>query len=133
VDAIAVDDIAAVPVELHEYQPMRRGQRATAASDHDQMPAPINVAGQVEIICDGDLLAASLAQRHSSRPLPSSDSFMANFPGYHLPSGKAPMAPSDHLTRLAARSSLLIGPGWRDVGLISEGTWIGEWRSSALR
>jgi hypothetical protein len=30
VDAIIVDDIAAVPVEQHEYLPMRRGQRATA-------------------------------------------------------------------------------------------------------
>jgi hypothetical protein len=60
VEAIVVDNIAAVPVEQHEYLPMRRGQRATAASDHDQMSAPINVAGQVEIVRDGDLLAASL-------------------------------------------------------------------------
>jgi hypothetical protein len=59
-DAIVVDDIVAVPVEQHEYLPMRRDQRATAASDHDQMSAPINVAGKVEIVRDGDLLAASL-------------------------------------------------------------------------
>jgi hypothetical protein len=79
-----------------------------AACDRDQMSAPINVAGQVEIVCDGDLLAASLAQRHSSRPLPSSDSFMVNFPGYHLPSGKAPMTPSYGPTRSTTWNRLLI-------------------------
>jgi hypothetical protein len=74
-DAIAVNDIAAVPVEQHEYLPMRRGQRARLASDHYQMPAPINVAGLVEIVREGDLLAASPAQRHSSSAAPRSRRF----------------------------------------------------------
>jgi hypothetical protein len=70
VEAIVVDNIAAVPVEQHEYLPMRRGQRARLASDHHPMSAPINVAGPVEIVRDGDLLAASLAQRHRSSAAP---------------------------------------------------------------
>jgi hypothetical protein len=93
VDAIVVHDIAAVPVDQHEYLPMRCGQRATAAGDHDQMSAPINVAGQVKIVRDGNLLAASLAKRHCSPAAPGSGSFTASFPSYHLPSGKAPMTP----------------------------------------
>jgi hypothetical protein len=55
-----VDDIAAVPLEQHEYLPMCRGHRATAAYYHDQMTASIDVAGQVKIVGNGDLLAASL-------------------------------------------------------------------------
>jgi hypothetical protein len=92
VDAFVVDDITAVPVEQHEYLPMRRGQRATAACDGDQMSAPINVAGQVKI-------AMAISSPHRAHratvphPLPSSDSFMANFLSYHLPSGKVPMSP----------------------------------------
>jgi hypothetical protein len=47
--AIAVDDIAAVPVEQHEYQPMRRGQRARLADDHHNMSATVDIPGAVEI------------------------------------------------------------------------------------
>jgi hypothetical protein len=85
-----------MPVKQYEYLPMRRRQRATSASDHDQMSAPINVARQVEIVGDGDLLAASLAQHHRSSAAPGSSSFMANFPSCHLPSGKVPMSLSYH-------------------------------------
>jgi hypothetical protein len=34
------------------------------------MSAPINIAGQVEIVRDGNLLAASLAQNHRSSAAP---------------------------------------------------------------
>jgi hypothetical protein len=104
---------------------MRRGQWARLASDYDQMSAPINVAGQVEIVRDGDLLAASLAQRHRFSAAPQLGSFMANFPSYRLPSGKVPTSPSYHPTRLVAWNRLLIRLGRRDVGLIREGTRIG--------
>jgi len=39
---------------------MRRDHIATAAYYHDQMTASIDVAGQVKIVGNGDLLAASL-------------------------------------------------------------------------
>jgi hypothetical protein len=55
-----VEDIAAGPLEQHEYLPMRRDHIATAAYYHDQMTASIDVAGQVKIVGNGDLLAASL-------------------------------------------------------------------------
>jgi hypothetical protein len=81
VDAIVVDDIAVVPVEQHEYLPMHRGQRARLASNHHEMSAAINVTGPVEIVRDGDLLAASLTQRHSSSAAPRPGvNFMANVP-----------------------------------------------------
>jgi hypothetical protein len=44
--------------------------RREACHDHHQMSAPINIAGPVEIVRDGDLLAASLAQRHSTSAAP---------------------------------------------------------------
>jgi hypothetical protein len=72
-------DIAAVAIEQHEYLPMRRGQRARLANDHNQMSAPINVAGSLEIVGDGDLLAASVAQRHRSSTDPRLGSLHGQF------------------------------------------------------
>jgi hypothetical protein len=69
VDAIVGDHITAVPVEQHEYLPMRRGQRARLAGDRYPMAAPINVASPVEIVCEGDLFASAVAQRHRSSRL----------------------------------------------------------------
>jgi hypothetical protein len=77
---------------------MRRSQPARLASDDHQMSASINVAGPVEIVRDGDLLAASLAQRHSSSVVPKPGSFMANVPSYRFESGKTPMSPTYHPT-----------------------------------
>jgi hypothetical protein len=70
VNAIGVDDLPAMAIEQREYLPMPRGQAPRRASDHHHMSTPIDVSRSVEIVGEGDLLAASLAQRHNSSTYP---------------------------------------------------------------
>jgi hypothetical protein len=66
VNAIVVNHIAAVPVEQHEYSPMRRGQRARYISAHHPMSAPVDIAGPIERVCECNFLP----QRSHSATIP---------------------------------------------------------------
>ena len=60
-DPIVVDDVTSMSIEEGEEPPEVGRQATWLASDHHQMPSPVNVLGLVEIVGKRDLLAASIA------------------------------------------------------------------------
>jgi hypothetical protein len=54
-------------IEQRKYLPMPRGQAPRRAGDHHH----IDVSRSVEIVCERDLVAASLVQRHTSSTPPT--------------------------------------------------------------
>ena len=52
-DLIVIDHIAAVPVEQHEYSPMRRGQETRVADDHNPLSA-VDITSLIERIRERD-------------------------------------------------------------------------------